>query len=215
MNHYKRILAVVLLPLLSLFGSGTAQASYVDALSEMAIGNLRFFSTDSSAQLDWTDVWYGTVTAHAQDTDSGQDDDFADLLGNGGSILAEAQTAHVYSLATYEVVDGDQVAIRSGDIGAATHSDLLLTHPNKQADGFAIGTFDNFFTVTGGTAGNLVQVTFELDYDGVLDATADAQGFFSVALLALLEIEDLSGNSLGGVDVPDPPHLLRYQYVAA
>ncbi|MFC1602279.1 PEP-CTERM sorting domain-containing protein [Pseudomonadota bacterium] len=175
--------------------AGIAQAQFVSASSDMAISNLRFSSTDPRAELIWTDEWYGTVTAHAHDTDSGSADDFDELLGNDGFIDAQADTDHVYSEADYGVINGDFVAIDpSGAIGATTHSDLLLTEKHKQADGFAFADFDNFFAIFGGNPGDLVEVTFELDYVGQLTGIADELGFFEIDLGALLSIDDLAGN---------------------
>jgi hypothetical protein len=155
----------------------------------MAVSNLQFSPTDPAAQLLWTDVWYGEVRAHAQDSDSAPADDYNELLGNDGSVQATADTAHVDSKATYDVTDGDLVALDpSGQIGATTHSGLLLTQPNKQGDGFATSDFDNYFMVTGGATGESVEVTFTLDYSGQLAATADAEGYFRVELAALLQL---------------------------
>jgi hypothetical protein len=154
----------VLFLIAGLFALSPAQASYVSALSEMAVSNLQFSPTDPAAQLLWTDVWYGEVRAHAQDSDSAPADDYNELLGNDGSVQATADTAHVDSKATYDVTDGDLVALDpSGQIGATTHSGLLLTQPNKQGDGFATSDFDNYFMVTGGATGESVEVTFTLD----------------------------------------------------
>jgi hypothetical protein len=185
-----------------------AQASYVEAVSEMAVSNLQFSSSDILAQLVWTDVWYGTVTAHGQDTDSGSADEFNDLLGNNGPVEANANTGSAQSKATYEVVNGDQIATNPiGQIGATSHSELQLTNANKQGDGFAIADFDNFFFVTGGTPGDAVEVTFTLDYEGKPDATTDWESYFRVELAALLEVweTDFFGT---------PLNLLAYDIVA-
>lgn len=186
-----------------LAGGPAAVAGIVDAHAEMAIGNLRFSFDDPNAFLVWTDDWLGTVYAYAQDTDSGTDEDFDELLGNNGFIDAEAQTAHVYSLATYGVVDGLNVAIDpDADVGATTLSDLYLDGMNKQGEGFANATFDNFFLI-GSTnpIGATVATTIELDYAGLLDAFADEQGFFYVFAGAFMELYDV--NELTG-DVIEP-----------
>lgn len=170
-----------------------ASAHYVLASADMDLFDLSFSSPDPQAELIWTDDWYATVTAHAQDTNSGSDDDFDELLGNDGFIDAEASTAHVYSDATYSVINGDLVAIDLiADIGATTHSDLELTGKYEQADGFAVADFDNFFVVVGGTPGDPVEVTFELDYEGQLTGIADEEGFFDIALAGLLELYDVA-----------------------
>lgn len=176
---------------------GNARASLVSVSSDMALLELRFSSSEPLAELFWTDEWFGTVTAHAHDSDSASDDDFDDLLADNGAILAEAHTAHVNSLATYEVINGDLVAIDpTGQVSASTHSDLLLTDPFKFADGFSLADFDNYFLIFGGTLGDTVEVTFELDFIGQLWAEADAEGFFEMELAALLELQDLFGNVL-------------------
>jgi hypothetical protein len=195
MLHRKTWLLTAGVFALALLGMRPAWSHYVFASSDMAIFNLRFSSPDPNAQLIWTDEWFGTVAAHAHDTNSGSDDDYDDLLGNDGFITAQATTAHVNSEATYAVTNGDLVAIDpAGDIAANSHSDLEITHKHKQADGFAIGDFDNFFTVFGGTPGDAVDVTFELDYLGQLTGIADYEGFFEVTLEALLELQDVAGN---------------------
>ena len=184
-----------LLVVFFLTGISNAHAQFVFASSDMDIFNLRFSSSDPLAELIWIDEWYGTVTAHAHDTDSGSDNDFDDLLGNDGFIDAQAITAHVFSEATYDVTNGDLIAIDpSAGIGATTHSDLLLTEKYKQADGFALADFDNFFIVVGGNAGESVEVTFELDYAGQLTGDADGKGFFEIELGALAFLEDINGN---------------------
>jgi hypothetical protein len=160
----------------------------------MDLFNLSFSSPDPMAELLWTDEWYGTVSAHAYHTDSGSADDFDDLYGNDGSISAIANTAHVHSRADYSVVMGDMVAIEYfAYIQASTHSDLELYNVG-QAEGEATADFDNFFTIFGGNPGDPVDITFTLDYSGQLTGEADAFGYFSIALGALLQLEDGMGN---------------------
>ena len=183
---------------LGLAAAPPAQASYVFASADMNIGSLRFSFDDPNAVLVWAADWFGTVTAHAQDTDSGSDNDYAEYLGNDGSISAEAHTAHVNSLATYEVQDGLNVAIDpNADVAATTHSDLELSGKHKQADGFANANFDNFFFVSStDPIGLTVQVTIDLDYAGQLTGIADAGGFFDIfagAFLELYEIDQVTG----------------------
>jgi len=180
--------------LIFLFGINNVNAQYVSASSDMDIFDLRFSSSDPAAEVIWIDDWYGTVTAFAQDTDSGFDDDFNDLLGNNGFINAIASTAHVSSDATYDVLFGDLIGSDpNADINATTHSDLLLTEKYKQADGLAIADFDNYFVIIGGNPGDVVEVTFELDYNGNLKADADELGFFEIDLASVLAIEDIFG----------------------
>jgi hypothetical protein len=168
----------------------------VFASSDMDLFNLNFSSPDPMAELLWTDEWYGTVSAHAYDTDSGSADDFDDLYGNDGSISAIANTAHVHSKADYSVVMGDMVAIENdASIQASAHSDLEL-YDVGQGDGDATADFDNFFTIIGGNPGDPVDITFTLDYSGQLTGEADVLGYFSIALGALLQLEDISGNLL-------------------
>lgn len=176
--------------------TGYAHA-YVLASSDMHLYDLRFSSTDPVAMLLWTDEWYGTVHAHAQDTASGSVDDFDDLLGNDGYILAQADTAYVHSWAEYDVSDGANVAIDlDAYIDGVTHSELEISALGEQGDGDARTGFDNYFTVFGGNPGDLVDVTFELDYIGQLTGVADELGYFSIALAGLLEIWDIDGNQL-------------------
>ena len=172
--------------------ASTAQASFVHTLGTATIENQTFVSLDPLAELVWDDVWYGTVTAHAQDTDSGQADDFQELLGNDGSITAQAR-----SEASYSVTNGDQVAKGGGSISATVFSELTLDSSYKQADGFAIGTFDNFFFITGGNSGDPVDVTFTVDYTAHLSGTADQSGVFDSSVEALMRIEDENGNTVG------------------
>ena len=183
----------------------SANAQLVSATSDLTLFNLQFHADDNNAELLWIDDWYGTVTAHAQDTDSGAADDFKELWANDGTIQARAETSHVTSIADYGVTDGEFVAIdQFGDIFASTYSTLTLNDPNKQADGFAISDFDNYFTIIGGNQGESVDVTFTLDYSGSLHGVADELGLFSVALAGLLELYDDNGNLLDFDIIRDP-----------
>jgi uncharacterized protein YbaA (DUF1428 family) len=167
--------------------------AYVLASSDMHVFDLRFLSPDPAAELQWTDEWYGTVEAHAQDTASGSVSDFKELLGNDGNIKAQADTAYVHSWAEYTVIDGANVAIDpDARIDGVTHSDLEISALGEQGDGDARTNFDNFFkvfTVLGGNPGDPVDVTFELDYSGQLAWSADELGYFSTALAGLLSVE--------------------------
>lgn len=168
----------------------------VFASSDMDLFNLSFSSPDPMAELLWTDEWYGTVSAHAYDTDSGSADDFDDLYGNEGSISAIANTAHVNSRGDYSVVMGDMVAIENdASIQASTHSDLKLYNVG-QADGDATADFDNFFIIIGGNPGDPLDITFTLDYSGQLTGEADAFGYFSIALGAFLQLDDCMGDPI-------------------
>jgi hypothetical protein len=210
MPHTKNapVAACALLAAGMLAGGPAAAAGIVDAHADIAIGNLRFSFDDPDAFLVWDDDWFGTVAAYAQDTDSGADADYAEYLGNDGIIEAEAQTAHVYSKATYGVQDGQNVAIEpDASIGASTLSDLYLAGKHKQADGFANADFDNFFYIDSanplGPPSATVLTTIELDYAGLLDAYANEQGYFEVfagALLELWEVDQINGDVTDLVD---------------
>lgn len=184
-------------------GCATASQAYVFASSDMQLYNLQFTSSDSNAQLTWTDDWYGQVSAFAQDTASGSRSDFNDLLGNYGSIKAEADTTYVHSLAKYVVSDGANVALNpGGSIAGTTHSHLEI--PDQivaQGDGDARSNFDNFFMVTKKDPtipGDTVDVTFSLNYIGELTGKTDEYGvYFRVALAGLMELTDLDKNILG------------------
>jgi len=165
---------------LAFFCAGQVQAAFVAASSDMVINNLRFALSDTSAQLQWTDVWYVDVRAYAADSDSLPADDFDSLLDNDGSIQAVANTAHVSSLANYSVVNGTQIGLDpNAGVSGTTHSDLHLERKYMQADGFAITNFDNYFMVANDNAENgSVWIDFFLDYQGTLFGTADKEGFF-------------------------------------
>jgi len=199
----KQVLSLSLLLVAGLTTVVPAHGVYVDALSEMALSNLRFSSPDPFAQLDWIDVWYGEVTALAQDTDSGFAGDFDSQLGIDGGIKAEVHTTHVDSIAEYTVANGDLVAISGGTVDATTQSNLLLTQPNKQADGISVADFDNFFVVTGGAPGTPVEVTFSLDYEGKLKVMADWEGYFLVDLFAGLELLETDAFGFPGLLLDD------------
>lgn len=180
--------------------SSAANASVI-ASSDMGLSNLRFSSTSTNAQLAWTDVWYGTVQAQAQDTTSGSFGNSDSLLGNDGSIGVTVNSTHVNSSASYAVTNGGQPDLT---IGANTKSSLSLFAAGQQGDGSATATFDNYFVITGGNFGDAVDVTFQLDYLGHLFATSsDPSDFFSVALAAFLDLQDLNGNSLDSASVSD------------
>lgn len=181
---------------LAFFCAGEVQAAFVAASSDMAINNLRFALSDTSAQLQWTDVWYGDVRAHAADSDSVPDNDSNSLFGNDGSIQAIANTAHVSSLADYTVENGTQIGLDpNAGITGTTHSDLHLERKHMQADGFAVSAFDNFFTITNPNATETsVWVDFLLDYQGSILGTADAEGFFvDITHIATLRLFDING----------------------
>jgi hypothetical protein len=175
----------------------------VSTYADMALGNLTISFDDPNAFLIWEDDWFGTVTAYAQDTDSGGADDYDEYLGNDGAIEAEAQTAHVFSQATYEVVDGQNVAVEpDAGVAATTVSRLDLVGKRKQAYGFAASDFDNFFSISStAPLGPTVATTIALDYAGDLDAFADDHGFFSIFTGAYMELYDVD-DVLG--DVIDP-----------
>lgn len=186
---------------LMVFSASQAQASFVSASSDMTVNNLNFSLGSADSQLQWTDVWQGIVTAHAADSDSAPADQSNAILSNNDTIQAQADTAHVHSLAAYTVVNGDQIGL-SPDAGVSgtTHSDLFLSGPGKQADGFAESTFNNLFMITNPNDPNAqgpVNVTFNLKYSGVIFGAADAQGFFqNITDIAILQLFDLSGNLL-------------------
>ncbi|MGR9052806.1 MAG: hypothetical protein ACU84J_09170 [Gammaproteobacteria bacterium] len=183
---------------LALFGANPVNAAYVEASSDMVINNLRFEFGDPNAQLQWTDVWYGEVRAHAADSDSSPADDRKTILSNNDTRKAEAKTTHVKSMAEYTVANGDLIGINpdAGVTGSA-QSGLKLEEPNKQADGFAYSAFDNFFEVTNPNDPNAqgpVQIDFSLDYDGTIFGSADAQGFFvDITHIATLRLLDETG----------------------
>lgn len=180
--------------------------AYVIASSDMALFNLEFSSPDKNAQLLWTDEWYGAVSAFAQDTASGSSSDYKDWLGNDKPLIAQADTAYVHSTATYSVTNGENVAIEpdgsipDGSILATTHSELEIPNDvTTQGDGEARSNFDNFFSITkknSDIAGDTVDVTFTLDYDGQLTGEANERGYFDIALAGLFELHDLNGNCL-------------------
>lgn len=183
--------------------SPLSAAGMVSAYAAIDIGNLRFSFDDPDAVLVWDDDWFGTVTAFAQDTDSGAVGDYDDYLGNDGLIDAEAATAHVDSLATFEVVDGAKVAIEpDANVAAGARSNLYLEGKYKQADGLANADFDNFFFVstTDPQAPASVLTTIELDYAGLLDAFANEYGYFEVFAGAFMELYETDA---AGFDVTD------------
>jgi hypothetical protein len=197
--------ATVLLITGLVVGSPASAVGVVDALAAMGIGNLRFSFDDPNARLVWAADWYGEVAAYAHDTDSGVAADYDAYLGNDGFIDAEAQTAHVHSLATYQVVDGLNVAIDpNAGIAAGTLSELHLVGKHKQADGFAYADFDNFFYIASSApVGATVLTTIELDFAGLLDAYANEFGYFEVfagAFMELYETDQLSGDVTDLID---------------
>ena len=194
MTSLKKVIVFFCMVIVACVASTGYAYAYVLASSDMHLYDLRFSSTDPFASLLssllWTDVWYGTVHAYAQDTASGSVSDFKELIGNDGSIRAHADTAYVHSWAEYTVNDGSNVAIDpNAYIDAVTHSDLEISALGEQGDGDARTDFDNYFTVFGGNPGDPVDVTFELDYSGQLAWSADELGYFSTALAGLLSVE--------------------------
>lgn len=178
-------------------GSPQAQAAFVAASSDIVINNLRFNLGDANAQFQWTDDWYGEVRAHAADSDSVSANDSNSFLGNDSLTQAIANTAHVSSFAGYNVENGSQIGLdpNSGVVGS-THSDLHLERKFMQADGFAVSTFDNFFTISNPNATETsVLIDFLLDYQGNISGTADPDGFFvditHIATLRLFGIDGL------------------------
>jgi hypothetical protein len=163
---------------------------YTFASADMALGNLRLTFSDPDAALTWEDEWFGEVPARAQDTVFGSDDAFDAFLGNAGDITATVQTTHVSSLATYQVIDGENVAIDPGSsIVATTRSELEIAGKNRQGDGAANARFDNYFSIASlNPSGSTIAVTLLLDYAGALTGTADAGGFFDVTSGAFIEL---------------------------
>jgi hypothetical protein len=188
---------------LILFSVGPVHAAYVKASSDMVVNNLGFdFGNNANAQVQWTDDWYGEVSAHAADSDSTPADDSNSILGNNAAIQAVAQTAHVYSEANYSVINGDQIGTDPGaGVTGTTHSNLHLERPNMQADGFAKSNFDNFFILTDKNDPSNqgpVNMLINMNYSGTIFGTADSQGFFvDITHFAALSLSDaLSGTLL-------------------
>lgn len=178
-------------------GMSNTQAQSVSAYSEMNFLDLRVSASNPSAELIWADQWYGSVAANAEDIGSVPDRNFTEDLGNNSNISALGSTDHVNSKAAYEVIFGDLVS-KSVDasVQLSTHSDLSLMNDSEEVKGLAIADFDNHFVISGGNAGDSVDVTFELDYQASLMGEADKFGLFDISLLAFLLIEDDLVNAL-------------------
>ncbi len=192
-NHKPNLQLSFFLTLILILGLALSLSTHalVIANAAMTVDNLRFSSSDTNAELFWTDVWRGDVLAFAQDTLSGVDSEDAEQFGDDASLEVDATTALAGSLAMYNVSNGPGVAKGDGNIEAITGTGLEIDGITAQASGETRGTFDNFFTVLGGNLGDTVDVTFELDFVYLLDALADDFGYFEVFVFANLEIQDL------------------------
>lgn len=202
MSSKNRRLGLTLFVSVIMLGLPAHSQALVIAQAAMTVDDLRFSSSDPLAELFWLDVWRGDVFAQAQDTLSGTDAEAAEVFGDNAGVAVDASTALVESVAEYEVVNGPEVAKGAGDIEIITGTGLGIDGIEAQASGEAVGTFDNFFAVTGGNPGDPVDVTFELDYTYLLDAVADSFGFYEVFVFALLSIDDLD-DTPGDVDNVD------------
>ena len=134
---------------LMIFSASPVNAAFVSASSEMTVNNLSFVIGDTVSQFQWTDVWQGLVTAHAADSDSSSADQNNLIFGNAAAIQALANSVDVSSTANYSVVSGDQIGLSPGaGVSGATQSSLTLAGAFKQADGFAVSSFNDFFMLT-------------------------------------------------------------------
>ena len=166
-----------------------AAKAYVLAFSDMELFDLRYELSDPNATLTWTDDWFASVEANAQDTLSGSDSDFDELLGNDGEITAIAAPDLVFSLADYLVADGLNIgSAPDAFVDAFTFSGVEIVSPGLQGDADARTDFDNFFEILGGAPDETLTVTFRLEYSGDLGWEADELGNFSTALLGLLQL---------------------------
>ena len=189
---------LILIAFLVLFSIGPKAAeANVLAFSDMALFDLRYELSDPDATLIWTDDWFASVEANAQDTLSDSVSDIAELLGNDGEITAIAAPDLVFSLADYVVADGLNIGSDPDAlVDAFTFSVVEIVAPGLQGDADARTDFDNFFVIQGGGPDETLTVTFHLEYSGALEWEADEFGSFSTALLGLLE--------LWPVDLDDP-----------
>jgi hypothetical protein len=178
--------------LFGLVAAAPTAAGYASAIANVNFGNLRFTFDDPNAFVTWEDRWLGVVVAYAEGAD-GVDGDADALLGDDGSIDAEAQSSDVYSLATHQVAGGQGVAVDpDASVAATTHSGLELDGKDKEAAGFANASLDNFFSIRSSQPlGTTAKVTILLDYAGQLTGIAAEGGFFDVFAGAFLELSDL------------------------
>lgn len=203
----KKTLVVGILVVLAMTGLAENSQAQSIASAAITVDDLFFESSDSRAELFWYEEipsdpfsgWRGDVYVQAQDTLSGTDADAAEVFGDNAHIVVDAQTQLVTSIAEYKVVNGPEVAKGGGTIEIITGTGLNIPDDTiAQASGEAVGSFDNFFWVSGGMPGETVDVTFTLDYHYILDAYADELGYWEMYVFALLEIEDL-------YDIPEIP----------
>lgn len=173
-----------LIPLVCLIGiSSPAIAVHMDANSGVGLSNLRFSSTNPSAQLFWVDDWFGTISTHAYDSNSVAADDVQDYLGIDGLIDSDSISGNANGYSLFSVDP-------TNDVIAQAQAQLQLDVPNADGDSLATSDFDNFFVVEGGTFGDLVEITFELDYDTIFEGNADVDGYYEVYQIAELYITD-------------------------
>lgn len=193
MTTVNRVMIVLLILFCCLSGVKASEA-YVFEYSDMKLYNPRFGYSDPNAQFVWKDVysWYGTVQAHAQDTETGSSGDFDYLAGDYGKIGKIANTSFVSSYAEYKIDDGFNISIDPrASLEAFTKSWLKIDELGAQGDGHALATFDNFFKILKidpDIPGTTVSGTFLIDYVGNLQANADNVGYFSTALEGVLKI---------------------------
>lgn len=137
--------------------------------STLAYDGFTFQFEESSApvvaEVNWTLPWYGEIDAEAVDATPDAQASRLEIEGNDIGFAVEVDTPMALSYADYVVAHGDQVGVATdaGVLGVAD-TQIVLGFGDARAYGYAGSYFENSFQITGGSAGEPVDISIELTW---------------------------------------------------
>jgi len=142
-------------------------AGYAGALfSSMAYAGFEFEAADAGAAVEWTLPWYGEIDVEAADATPDAETLWLSREDNNLSVAVEAETPRSLAYADYRVIDGARVAASAtaGVVAGIADAQIDLAAADAWAYGYAGSYFENSFRLIGGTAGDPVQVSFQVGW---------------------------------------------------
>jgi len=115
------------------------------------------------AEVDWTLPWYGEIDALAVDATPASRVSGLEIEGNNIAYAVDVESPMALSFASYAIADGDQVGVAAdaGVFGVAD-TQISLGIEDGWAYGYAGSYFENRFRAIGGSAGEPLNLAFEL-----------------------------------------------------